>query len=130
MVSAGNEQSAGAPWSFRLFAASGLAPAWTAFLFAVLTITVFVAGELASGRPGRLAAGEDPGSVGCTWILGDYRIVPMAMVLIGYVIAARIYLARWTRRGVETAEAMYVSSIWRRDDDGWRNIFSQDTEAD
>lgn len=32
---------------------------------------------------------------------------------------------RWT--GADAGAAMYVSSLWRRDGAGWRNLFSQDT---
>ncbi|NQU66373.1 MAG: nuclear transport factor 2 family protein [Candidatus Marinimicrobia bacterium] len=40
------------------------------------------------------------------------------------------YLATWTRMSSANAgdiETMYVSSIWRNSDGGWRNVFSQDT---
>ncbi|MEM1300324.1 MAG: nuclear transport factor 2 family protein [Pseudomonadota bacterium] len=40
------------------------------------------------------------------------------------------YLAHYTRPDApETELRMYVSSIWRQDAGGWRNIFSQDTDA-
>ena len=40
------------------------------------------------------------------------------------------YLARYTRPASQQEDAMYVSSIWRRDDEGWVNLFSQDTIQD
>jgi hypothetical protein len=43
----------------------------------------------------------------------------------GFMLLA--YRADYTRTGQDEPEAMYVSSIWREDPEGWRNIFSQDT---
>jgi hypothetical protein len=43
------------------------------------------------------------------------------------------YRARWVgagARGTGTATTMYVSSVWRRTEAGWRNVFSQDTPAE
>ncbi len=37
------------------------------------------------------------------------------------------YHARFTRAGAGVEEAMYVSSIWQREAQGWVNVFSQDT---
>lgn len=37
------------------------------------------------------------------------------------------YLARYQRPGAAKADAMYVSSIWQRQGEGWLNLFSQDT---
>lgn len=39
------------------------------------------------------------------------------------------YRADYLRVGQIAREAMYVSSIWRRNGTGWINVFSQDTEA-
>ncbi|MEM8693713.1 MAG: nuclear transport factor 2 family protein [Pseudomonadota bacterium] len=39
------------------------------------------------------------------------------------------YRADFIRAGSEISEAMYVSSLWRRFDSGWINVFSQDTPA-
>ncbi|MFK7937795.1 MAG: DUF4440 domain-containing protein [Roseovarius sp.] len=39
------------------------------------------------------------------------------------------YLARFRRVGHDADEQMYVSSLWQRDGQGWRNLFSQDTPA-
>lgn len=40
------------------------------------------------------------------------------------------YRADYRRTGRSDDEAMYVSSVWRRGPEGWRNLFSQDTPAD
>jgi hypothetical protein len=37
------------------------------------------------------------------------------------------YRASYRRRGSDTVEAMYVSSLWSRIDGRWLNVFSQDT---
>lgn len=51
------------------------------------------------------------------------RLLPLAD---GVVLLA--YLAKYSRvASPEQDEAMWVSSIWRREGDGWRNVFSQDT---
>lgn len=39
------------------------------------------------------------------------------------------YRAEFLRTGRTAGEAMYVTSIWQTDGDGWVNIFSQDTPA-
>ncbi|MGI9302131.1 MAG: DUF4440 domain-containing protein [Gammaproteobacteria bacterium] len=42
------------------------------------------------------------------------------------------YWARWTRingDAIGQRESMYVTSIWRRVDGDWKNVFSQDTPA-
>ena len=37
------------------------------------------------------------------------------------------YRAEFRRVGSESGEAMFVSSLWQRGPEGWRNLFSQDT---
>ncbi|MFT6458701.1 MAG: hypothetical protein ACJARR_003250 [Pseudophaeobacter arcticus] len=37
------------------------------------------------------------------------------------------YLALYQRPGTASRDAMYVSSIWQRQGQGWLNLFSQDT---
>ena len=37
------------------------------------------------------------------------------------------YLARYLRPGADESDEMYVSSLWQRGEDGWQNLFSQDT---
>lgn len=39
------------------------------------------------------------------------------------------YAARFTRPGAPGEERMFVTSLWRRRDSEWLNIFSQDTPA-
>jgi hypothetical protein len=40
------------------------------------------------------------------------------------------YLANYIRPGAGRSSRMYVSSIWQLTDGIWRNIFSQDTDAE
>ncbi|AUQ54026.1 nuclear transport factor 2 family protein [Phaeobacter inhibens] len=60
--------------------------------------------------------------------IADARVLPL-----GPETALLAYRATYTRPGQTEGEvkgaAMYVSSIWQRQDGGWINIFSQDTEA-
>jgi len=62
-----------------------------------------------------------------TYSLSDAKIQVLAE---GVVLLA--YLARWTRAkkdGVNQREAMYITSIWRKTNGAWLNVFSQDTPA-
>jgi len=52
----------------------------------------------------------------------DCRVLPL-----GEDHAVFSYRAEFQRIKKETTEAMYVSSVWRRNEGGWVNIFSQDT---
>ena len=56
------------------------------------------------------------------YALSDVRLVPM-----GPDHALLAYRADYTRAGGARIEAMFVSSVWRREGAGWVNIFSQDT---
>ena len=60
--------------------------------------------------------------------LSDARVLELAtdVVLLAYRV-------RWVGAGVRgtgKATTMYVTSVWRRTDEGWLNLFSQDTPAD
>jgi hypothetical protein len=60
--------------------------------------------------------------------LSEARIMTLAE---GVVLLS--YRADWVRAASsdpDAVETMYVSSIWRRAGAGWRNIFSQDTNAE
>jgi len=54
--------------------------------------------------------------------LSEARVLP-----VGTDHAMLCYLAKYTRPGMAQSEAMYVSSLWQRHEQGWRNLFSQDT---
>ncbi|WP_422028941.1 DUF4440 domain-containing protein [Roseovarius sp.] len=70
---------------------------------------------------GQLADGPSVAS----YALSEARLVPAGA---GHVLLCYRADYRWARDGA--ASAMYVSSLWRRDANGWRNLFSQDTPAD
>ncbi len=57
--------------------------------------------------------------------LSEARALPLGE---GHALLA--YRADYRRTGRSDDEAMYVSSVWRRGPEGWRNVFSQDTPAD
>ena len=59
-----------------------------------------------------------------------YAIEQARVIEAGADHALLCYLARYTRPGRDAEEAMYVSSLWRRDGAGWINLFSQDTPAE
>ncbi|WP_413219743.1 DUF4440 domain-containing protein [Tritonibacter mobilis] len=58
-----------------------------------------------------------------------YELSQLTARALGPGYAVLSYHARFQRCGHLTAEDMYVSSIWQRTDNGWVNIFSQDTAA-
>ncbi|WP_371223883.1 DUF4440 domain-containing protein [Roseovarius sp. 2305UL8-3] len=64
--------------------------------------------------------GDGPSVVAYT--LSEARVLP-----VGADHAMLSYLATYTRPGQSGPEAMYVSSLWRREGQEWRNLFSQDT---
>ncbi len=64
------------------------------------------------------------GATVARFALSEPRVMPLGP---GHVLLA--YHARYVRIGRDEPEEMYVSSIWRRDDGGWVNVFSQDTPA-
>jgi uncharacterized protein (TIGR02246 family) len=61
-----------------------------------------------------------------------YDLSEATLVVLSDDLALLSYRARWSpRRGERPGptETMYVTSIWRRTEGRWRNIFSQDTPA-
>lgn len=59
------------------------------------------------------------------YALSDFRLRKL-----GHDHAVLSYRADYLRTGKKAQEAMYVSSIWQREADGWFNILSQDTRAE
>jgi hypothetical protein len=59
--------------------------------------------------------------------LSEARSMPLSddLVLLAY-------RADWVPNDAadNAVETVYITSIWRRDGDGWRNVFSQDTPAE
>jgi hypothetical protein len=81
-------------------------------------------GVYPSGFANRDQHGEElsDGPTMARYDLSEARLMPLAD---GLVLLA--YRADFTRAGRDAAEAMYISSIWRRQGDGWLNCFSQDS---
>lgn len=81
-------------------------------------------GVYPDGVSGREAhAGQlDAGASVATYALNEARVLP-----VGAEHVMLIYNVRFRRIGRDADEAMYVSSLWQRVEDGWRNLFSQDT---
>lgn len=59
----------------------------------------------------------------------SYELSDLRVLSLGNEHAVLSYRADFLRRKKTEPEAMYVSSIWRRAEQGWVNIFSQDTPA-
>lgn len=61
--------------------------------------------------------------------IASYALSGIKVRELGPDFAVISYRADFSRSGKSEAEAMYVSSIWRRKEAGWINVFSQDTPA-
>ena len=59
-----------------------------------------------------------------SFALSECRILPLCNDC-----AVFSYRADFLKKTKTTTETMYVSSIWKRNDEGWINLFSQDTPA-
>lgn len=59
----------------------------------------------------------------------SYELSAHRVLLLGNDHAVLSYRADFVRQKRRDTEAMYVSSIWRRSDEGWIGVFSQDTPA-
>ena len=77
-----------------------------------------------SGRAGHVAQVRDGPSI------SSYRLSELRAFAVGKAHAMLCYRADFTRAGSVADEAMYVSSLWQREGQGWRNLFSQDTPVD
>jgi len=59
--------------------------------------------------------------------VASYQLSDVRLLVPGDGLALLCYRAEFRRVGGPEPEAMYVSSLWQRTEQGWRNIFSQDT---
>ena len=59
--------------------------------------------------------------------VAEYRLDDVRLLTLSVDVALLAYRAVYRRVGATDTEVMYVSSIWRREAGGWRNLFSQDT---
>ena len=60
----------------------------------------------------------------------EYRLADCHAFAVGADHAMLCYRAEYRRTGRAEDEAMFVSSLWQRVGEGWRNLFSQDTPVD
>ncbi len=84
------------PWTFRLFRLSNWPPALTGIAFGAALLAAMMLLEFATGRPQAILAGRSAADVGCEYLLGDYRIGIVGIILLAYAMTARYVLARWT----------------------------------
>jgi hypothetical protein len=92
----------------------------TGLIIGVLLLIIYTLLELYSGRPQALLAGTPPVQVGCEYLLGDYRIGVVGIILLAYSMSARYKLTAWTHRAMEAlggpepldAEALAESRAW------------------
>lgn len=73
-----------------------------------------------SAHAGQLAQGPS---------IAAYSLSEVIVKPLGDEHALICYRATFRRTTRDSFEQMFVSSIWQRQDDGWINIFSQDTPA-
>lgn len=71
-----------------------------------------------AGHAGQLADGPS---------VVDYAIDDPFVMVLAEDCLLLTYEATYRRTDAGPVERMYVSSIWQRLDDGWLNVFSQDT---
>src|SRR5689334_2207939 len=62
--------------------------------------------------------------------VADYSLSDARIMILAEDTVLLSYLARWTRIANGRQEAMYITSIWKKMDQVWLNIFSQDTKAE
>lgn len=108
------------PWSFALFRLLPVSPSVMGALFGLLSAGLLVAFELMSGRPQKLLAGMPPEDVGCVFLLGDYRIALIGVILLAYTMTARYILTLWSqsagrqllKEDFQDAESIAESRWW------------------
>jgi len=84
------------PWSFIIFVLSPWRAPTTGVLLGLQLMALLALLELFSGRPQSILRGEAPVDVGCQYLLGDYRIGIVGVILLAYTTTARFILTRWT----------------------------------
>ncbi len=77
-----------------------------------------------TGRAGHVEQVRDGPSI------KSYRLSEIRAFAVGKAHAMLCYRADYCRAGAVADEAMYVSSLWQREGQGWRNLFSQDTPVE
>ena len=59
-------------------------------------------------------------------VVSSFDIEEPRLMRLSPVLALLAYRARW-RDAASSLRCAYISSVWARDREGWRNVFSQDT---
>jgi len=86
------------PWTFFLFRISPWRAPITGFVSGIVLLALLMLLEFGSGRPQGLLSGVPAIVVGCEYLLGDYRIGILAVILLAYSMTARYILAKWTHQ--------------------------------
>ncbi len=89
------------PWTFLLYRRSPLRTSLTGVALGLATLLLYMLLESLSGRPQAVLRGTSPADVGCEYLLGDYRIGVVGMILLAYSTSARFKLAQWTRQTLD-----------------------------
>ena len=84
------------PWTFRWFDRCPWHPAIVGIAVTVLMSLAYGVIELTSGRPQALIRGFEHIENGCTFLLGDYRIGIVGIIILVASTTARYVLAEWT----------------------------------
>ncbi len=116
----GTHAHSSVPWTFRLYRRSPWCTSLTGLSLGVITLLIYVLLESLSGRPQAVLRGVSPLDVGCEFLLGDYRIGVVGMILLAYSTSARYKLSEWTHQTVRRlespdrpdAEALAQSRAW------------------
>ncbi len=88
------------PWSARLFDALPVSPAWAGAGISTLVLAAYFGVGAATGS---LAASLFPVDSHMTM---HYRITTVNALLLGFLPAAQVYLARWTRRHLDELSSL------------------------
>ena len=64
--------------------------------------------------------------------ISSYTLIQEKLMVLSENVILLSYMAEFSRIHVDPAvavERMYVSSIWRKEQDAWKNVFSQDAPS-
>jgi hypothetical protein len=100
------------PWTFHLFRLSKWSPLLTGIAFGGLVLALMTMLEFATGRPQAVLDGKSLADAGCVYLIGDYRIGIISIMMLTYAMTARYILAGWTRRtAAHLGRADFVDSV-------------------
>lgn len=95
-----NEQTLKEPWSFILFRKSPWRTTITGLVLVSGLLAAVALLEFLSGRPAEVLRGVPAIEVGCEYLLGDYRIGIVGIIVLVYSMCARVKLSQWTHEAV------------------------------